>query len=87
MILSTRMQPIVRTASARISGLGSCESCRAPQALSNRQVIKHTAAHRRLHTPTPVFASNMEAVKAAPGLAQAGCAGATFPATEGRPAP
>lgn len=26
-ILSTRMQPIVRTASARISGLGSWESC------------------------------------------------------------
>ena len=26
-ILSTRMQPMVRTASARISGLGSCESC------------------------------------------------------------
>jgi hypothetical protein len=27
-ILSTRMHPMVRTASARISGLGSCESCR-----------------------------------------------------------
>ena len=26
-ILSTRMQPMVRTASARMSGLGSCESC------------------------------------------------------------
>ncbi len=28
-ILSTRMHPIVRTASARISGLGSCVSCSA----------------------------------------------------------
>ena len=27
MILSTRMQPMVRTASALISGLGSWESC------------------------------------------------------------
>lgn len=28
MILSTLMQPIVRTAKARIRGLGSCESCK-----------------------------------------------------------
>ena len=33
-ILSTRMHPMVRTASARISGFGSCESCISTQSVA-----------------------------------------------------